>query len=164
MNSKVPVDIRPACDQDRVQLQKIVKACWGEAFVVTQGMRHETRHLDALVAAEGQAILGVLHYRIMDEICEIITLAALIPGRGIGTALLSAVEAVAKSAGCKKLIVITTNDNLNALRFYQKRGFCLRKVFPGQLTVSRRLKPSIPEIGNEGIPLRDELRLEKDLY
>jgi ribosomal protein S18 acetylase RimI-like enzyme len=68
-----------------------------------------------------------------------------------------------KTAGCKKLSLITTNDNLQALGFYQRRGFHLAALYHGQLIRSREIKPSIPLVGDHNIPLRDELRLEKPI-
>ncbi len=62
-----------------------------------------------------------------------------------------------------RLVVVTTNDNLNALRFYQKRGFILVQLRPNALARSRQLKPQIPLVGMDGIPLRDEIELEMDL-
>jgi hypothetical protein len=60
--------------------------------------------------------------------------------------------------------VITTNDNVDALRFYQRRGFRLAALHQGAVDDSRaRLKPEIPEIGEHRIPLRDELDLELEL-
>ena len=59
--------------------------------------------------------------------------------------------------------MITTNDNLNALRFYQKRGFVLAALYPNALVQSRKLKPEIPETGIGGLPLRDEIELEMKL-
>lgn len=58
---------------------------------------------------------------------------------------------------------MTTNDNLDALRFYQRRGWRLVAVHPDPLEESRRLKPSIPTVGLFGIPRRDELELEAGL-
>ncbi len=49
---------------------------------------------------------------------------------------------------------------MNALRFYQKRGFVLVAIHRDALDISRKLKPEIPLIGNDGIPLRDEIELE----
>ena len=73
-------------------------------------------------------------------------------------------EKVATASGCKQLWLITTNDNINALRFYQKRGFMLVAVHRNALELSRKLKPEIPMIGNDGIPLRDEIELEMILH
>jgi RimJ/RimL family protein N-acetyltransferase len=81
----------------------------------------------------------------------------------VGSALLAAVEYLARSFGCQRIHLTTTNDNLHALGFYQRRGYHLTGLFPGQVEQSRLLKPNIPEIGDHNIPIRDELRLEKDL-
>ncbi len=65
--------------------------------------------------------------------------------------------------GCRRLHVVTTNDNVDALRFYQKRGFVLCELRRDAITAGRRLKPTIPWLGTYGIPLRDELELERVL-
>ena len=96
--------------------------------------------------------------------CEILTIAAAGQWRGAGTALIEAVEQLAVRQGCTRLWVITTNDNVDALRFYQRRGFCLVCVHRGAVDRSRAsLKPEIPLVGKYGILLRDELELEKQL-
>ena len=78
----------------------------------------------------------------------------------MGTALIEAVKEKAEEVRCRRLWLITTNDNLNALRFYQKRGFRLVKVSPSAVDAARQIKPSISELGADGIPLRDEIELE----
>ena len=103
---------------------------------------------------------GLVTFHIAGDACEIVTLDSLHPGQGIGTALIEAVKAAAGAAGCRRLWLITTNDNLHALGFYQKRGFRLVAVHPGAVDDSRKLKPEIPLIGNDGIPIRDEIELE----
>ena len=66
-----------------------------------------------------------------------------------------------RPSGARRLWLITTNDNVDALRFYQRRGFRLVRVHAGAVDRSRAaLKPGIPEAGDHGIPLRDELELE----
>ena len=105
---------------------------------------------------------GVLTYVIDGEDCEILTLHAEPRHTGAGTALIEAVERLAAEAGCTRLWLITTNDNVDALRFYQRRGFRLTAVHAGAVDLARaRLKPHIPELGDHGIPLRDELELER---
>ena len=98
-------------------------------------------------------------YTIVGDDCEIVSLDSLRPGAGIGTALIDAVKAAAVESGCKRLWLVTTNDNMNALRFYQKRGFVLVKVNRNVIEFARTLKP-VPLIGADGIPLRDEIELE----
>ena len=83
---------------------------------------------------------------------------------GVGRRLLDAVAATARAAGAERLVVMTTNDNLVALRFYQRAGFRLAELRPGAVDEARAaLKPSIPETGNDGIPLRDEIDLVLEL-
>jgi GNAT superfamily N-acetyltransferase len=94
--------------------------------------------------------------------CEILTLHAGEQWHGAGTALIEAVRQLARQHGCSRLWVITTNDNVDALRFYQRRGFCLARVHCGAVDRSRAsLKPEIPSVGAYGISLRDEIELER---
>jgi GNAT superfamily N-acetyltransferase len=116
----------------------------------------------ALVAEEGDRLIGVLTYVIDGPDCEVLTLHADEQRRGVGSALLAALRPLAANAGCSRLWVITTNDNVDALRFYQRRGFRLVALHAGAVDEAReRLKPEIPEIGDHGIPIRDELVLER---
>jgi ribosomal protein S18 acetylase RimI-like enzyme len=78
---------------------------------------------------------------------------------GVGTSLLDALEA---RTNPRRLWLVTTNDNLDALRFYQRRGFRITQVRPGAVDETRQtLKPSISEVGSFGIPIRDEIVLER---
>jgi len=119
----------------------------------------------ALVAEDaGGQLLGMLTYVPGQDWrqCEILTLHADEQWHGAGTALVEAVGQLARRHGCTRLWVITTNDNVDALRFYQRRGFCLVRVHRGAVDRSRAsLKPKIPAVGAYGIPLRDEVELEK---
>jgi GNAT superfamily N-acetyltransferase len=118
----------------------------------------------ALLAFDGERLAGVLTYVVDGEVCEVLTLHAARQWTGAGTALLEAVERVARAAGCERLQLVTTNDNVDALRFYQRRGFVLAELRPGAVDASRReLKPEIPARGEYDIPLRDELVLERPL-
>ncbi len=114
----------------------------------------------ALVAGRDGNAVGLVAYRVDDEGCEVTVLFSTEEGAGVGNALLAAVrERVAGT--CSRLWLVTTNDNLCALGFYQRRGFVLRALRPGTVDVARaRLKPSIPAVGEDGIPIRDELELE----
>ncbi len=78
----------------------------------------------------------------------------------MGSALLDAVKSVAAASKCRRLWLVTTNDNTRALRFWQKRGFRLVAVYPGSAEKLRRLNPKIPLTGIDGIPIRDEIELE----
>lgn len=131
--------------------------------MVTRGRVHRFQDLQVLVAWSGDQRVGLATYRIDGPDAELMSLNATAEGQGAGTALLQAVEGAAAAAGCRRLWLITTNDNLEALRFYQRRGYRLAALYPGAVDQARRLKPAIPLLGNHGIPLHDELELEKAL-
>jgi len=117
-----------------------------------------------LIATAGDQRAGLLTYIERGRECEILTLHAVRQWEGAGSALIAAIRDLAASRGCRRLWVVTTNDNVDALRFYQRRGFRLAVLRPGAVDESRRsLKPEIPPIGDHGIPLRDELELELPL-
>jgi GNAT superfamily N-acetyltransferase len=112
----------------------------------------------------GGQLAGMLTYvPVKDwQQCEILTLHVDEQWHGTGTALIEAAGQLARRHRCTRLWVITTNDNVDALRFYQRRGFCLVRVHCGAVDRSRAtLKPEIPPVGAYGIPLRDEIELEK---
>jgi GNAT superfamily N-acetyltransferase len=131
--------------------------------VVSRGRSHQAGQLPALVAVADGERVGLATYCIEDGQCELVTIDALVPERGVGTALLGATKDVALAQRCRRLWLITTNDNLDALRFYQRRGFRLVAVHPEAVDRARDIKPSIPVVGSFGIPVRDELELAVEL-
>lgn len=118
----------------------------------------------ALLAWSDGELVGAATYVLGDGACELLTLHADTRFTGVGSAMVAAVQDVARSADCTRLWVVTTNDNVDALRFYQRRGFRLTELRPEAVDRSRRtLKPEIPNTGAYGIPLRDEVELELPL-
>lgn len=105
--------------------------------------------------------MGLLTYNISDDELEIVTLNAIEEGKGIGTALLDEVETHAKMKKCSRVWLITTNDNIDALRFYQKRQYEIKSVHRYAIEESRKIKPQLPFVGKYGIPIRDEIEMEK---
>jgi ribosomal protein S18 acetylase RimI-like enzyme len=153
------VRVRPLAEVDREWATGRLRDLWGEG-VVSRGRMLDATALPGFVAEEDGEPAGLLTYRIDGGDCEVVTINAFPKGGGAGTALMEAVAAAARDAGCRRIWLITTNDNLRALRFYQRRGFRLAALHRDALDRSRELKPSIPEVGLDGIPLRDELELE----
>ena len=151
--------IRPLQEDDRSWVGHLLTE-WFSTKIVTRGRIHNADQLPGFIAVHENKRVGLIIYCLEGDECEIITLNSLIEGMGIGSALVEAIRGIAVSAGCKRLWLITTNDNLSALRFYQKKGFVLVAVYRNALEQSRRLKPEIPLVGMDGIPLRDELELE----
>lgn len=150
----------PAADADRAWLARLWRDEWGGVTMVTRDQLHHLAALDAFLVWAGEERAGAATYAIQGDACELVSLNASVAGRGIGTALLHAVERAAREAGCRRVWLVTTNDNLDALRFYQRRGYRLVALYPGGVDAARARKPAIPHVGSYGIPLRDELELE----
>jgi len=155
--------VRPIGDGDRPAVARLARELWGTDIVVGHGVVFTPADLPGLLAERDGETVGLLTYEIDGDTLEVVTIDAFPPGAGTGTALLDAAVDVARSAGCRRVWLMTTNDNLGALRFYQRRGFRLDGLRPGALAASRALKPEIPETGAYGIPLRDELDLEREV-
>ena len=146
--------------EDYAWVVALLEGRWDSTTIVSRGRVHQADELPGYILWEKDMRMGLITYHIDGGSCEIVTLDSLAEGRGIGTALIKALRDRAVDLGCNQLWVITTNDNLPALRFYQKQGFRLTALYPGAVEESRRLKPSIPLTGYADIPIRDEIQLE----
>jgi len=140
-----------------------VESHWGSEIVVAKSRVIRPAELDGFAAFKGKEPVGLVTYRIEGPDCEIVTIDSTSEREGIGTSLIDAAKGRVKAKGCRRLWLITTNDNLNALGFYQRRGFRLIALYPNAVEASRRLKPQIPMKAANGIPIRDELELELEL-
>jgi GNAT superfamily N-acetyltransferase len=156
-------NIRPISEIDKTWIDRTLIERWGSTKIVTRGVLHTANELPGFIAAVETGPVGLLTYHLEDDACEVVSLDSFLEYQGIGSALLQTVEQVAKENKCNRIWLVTTNDNINALRFYQRRGYFLVAVHCNALELSRQLKPQIPLIGNEGIPLRDEIEFEKRL-
>jgi GNAT superfamily N-acetyltransferase len=154
------IDIHPVEESDRKWMSGIIKARWGEERVIAHGFAFRPAELPGFIAIHEGEKVGLLTFHIDHHAIEIITVDSLKTKIGVGSKLIDAMKDYAKKTGCKRLWLITTNDNLQALRFYQKRGFHLAALHRNALDVSRMMKPIIPTIGRDGIPARDELEME----
>lgn len=134
---------------------------WGADFVVSRGKIHRPENLEGFIAEVKDKKVGLITFRVRNKELEIVSLDSFLERKGIGTALVRKVKRFANTKNLKRIWLITTNDNLDALRFWQKRGFFISKAYPSAIDkVSRKLKPQIPKIGAFGIPIRDEIELE----
>ncbi len=154
------IQIRETNETDLAWTTDLLEKQWGSTTIVTRGKSQDARKLPALVAILNGERVGLLSYHIDGKDCEIVSLDSLVEGKGIGSTLIEQVKEIAQKAGCQRVWLITTNDNLYALRFYQKRGFTLSALYPNALEQTRKIKPQISLIGRDGIPLRDEIELE----
>jgi GNAT superfamily N-acetyltransferase len=155
--------VRPLNEDDRQWAEGILRDSWGATEIVTLGKVLDTRQLPGLVAVYRGKRGGLLTYDFRGRECEIVSLNSLVKRRGIGTMLLEAVASLGLKAGCTRLVLCTTNDNTHAMRFYQKRAFCISAVNLDAMKHYRVLKPNIPLTGQDGIPIRDEIVLKRPL-
>ncbi len=137
---------------------------WAGETVVAHGVIHRPDRLPAIVAEDERGgRVGLATYTIDSGACEIVTIDALVPGTGYGRAMVDAVTTIAREAGCSRLRLITTNDNVGALAFYRTLGFEVVAVREGAIDEARKLKPSIPWVSEDGVPITDEIELERRL-
>lgn len=149
--------------RDALWASALLAERWGSADIVTRGRIHRADRLPGFIARRDGVPLGLVTYRLDGAECEVVSLDSLAEGQGIGSALLKAVESAARAGGARRLWLVTTNDNLRAVEFYRRRGYRVAAVHRGAVVQSRRLKPSIPRIGANGIPIEDEIEMELDL-
>ena len=150
---------------DQPWIDMILNERWGgRGVIVVHGETVDARKLPALIAGEQKGLATYQIRRTNHNIfAEIITLDAITAKQGVGTALIEALVTRLRAEGVGSLRVTTTNDNLSALRFYQRRSFRITGVRPGAVDEARRTKPSIPTIGEYAIPLHDEIELERQI-
>ena len=157
------ITVRPIEPADKPQALQFITEQWGEDLVVSRGVVHQPSALPGFIAEYDGRLAGLVTYRMAENSCEIITIDVTQKFGGVGTMLLDAVTETVQASGCRRLWLVTTNDNLPALRFYQRRGFVLVALYPNAIAESRKLKPGIPLRGIDGIPIRDEIELELDM-
>jgi ribosomal protein S18 acetylase RimI-like enzyme len=155
-----PIYIRPIDHGDKAWVASLINEMWGSVKMVVRGSIYHVDELPGFIAIFEDEPVGLVTYFLEDGDCEIISLDSMIEGIGMGSTLIETMKKFAMEEGCKRLRLITTNDNTRALRFWQKRGFRLAAVYPNAVEKSRELKPEIPLLGNDDIPIRDEIELE----
>lgn len=159
-NTVKPIYIRPIDQGDKAWVASLINEMWGSVQMVVRGSIYHVNELPGFIAILEDEPVGLVTYFLEDGDCEIISLDSTIEGIGMGSTLIETMKNFAREEGCKRLRLITTNDNTKALKFYQKRGFRLAALYPNAVEKSRELKPEIPLLGNDDIPIRDEIELE----
>ena len=152
--------IRPAASADNKWLEELMNRDWGGLPLVIRGKKFYPSQLDGIIAENENGIAGFLFYEVRDKDCEIIVFEVFDKFKGTGTSILDNLKEVAKDKKCQRIYLMTTNDHLDALRFYQKRGFHICGIHIDSVKDSRKIKPTIGMTGDHDIPVRDEIDLE----
>ena len=156
--------VRPFAEEDLAWAEPLLAAEMGGRWQVRRGERVDALRGRGWVAERGGQPVGVLTAAARHDGWELVLLLTTERRGGVATALVEHLLAEARSAGAERVWVVTTNDNLGALAFYQRRGFRLVALRPGAVDEARAtLKPEIPATGADDLPVRDELELAVDL-
>ncbi len=146
--------------KNRKSVDDFIMKHWFTLDMVVHGEKINLGNADGFYATEDNEIVGLITYRVVQNEMEILSLDSLNEKKGIGTSLLDKAIQTAKDVGCLRIMLITTNDNLSALQFYQKRGFDIIRLHHNAVEESRKIKPQIPLTGSNGIPIKHEIELE----
>ena len=153
--------IEKITEEVRDKVNNILIDEWEATDIIVRGTIIDGTKLDGFIAVDGENIVGLITYMIDGNECEIISLNSFVENKGIATKLIEEVEKIAKENNCYRLKLITTNDNIRAIEFYQRRGFVFSNIYINAIEVSRKLKPQIPMFADNGLPIRDEIEFEK---
>ena len=162
-NDNFEYEIEKISEDTRDKVNKILIEEWEATDIIIRGKIVDGTKLDGFLAIKDKKIVGLITYEIDGNECEICSLNSFLENKGIGTDLINSVKEIAKQNGCTRLKLVTTNDNINGIKFYQKRGFTFAKLYKNAMDISRKLKPQIPIFAENGISIRDEIEFEMKL-
>jgi GNAT superfamily N-acetyltransferase len=156
-----PVLVREATDADRAAARELFRRDFGRTNIVAFGEVMDIDAMPMLVAFLEADLSGALVYRLLGDALHIVALATdpMSQRAGVGGYLVAEAELLARRLSLARLIVATTNDNVPAMYFYQRRGYRLTDLVTGGVLAHTR----DAHAGFAGIPVRDEIRLEKRL-
>ncbi len=160
MENKVEIS-RPLTTEDNEWLRNLWLSEWGGETMISKGKTYHFQDLHSFIALSDGVRVGAATYHLGIDECELMSINSTVEGLGVGSTLISAVEQTAQQSGISRIWLITSNDNLDALRFYQRRGYRITAVYPNAIDEARKLKLAIPQLGYYDIPIHDEIELEK---
>ena len=145
--------------KDNNAVLDIIKRWGSYDFLVSRGKIYRAEDLDGIIVYDNKKIIGLGLYYIKNNECEIVLMETFIQNKGIGTKIIERIKEIGKNNDCKRIWLITTNENINAIKFYQKRGFHFSNIYKNAIEESRKINPEIPKEEN-GIEIRDEIEFE----
>lgn len=157
------VKIECITEENRKLLIPFIKENWHDIMMVIKGEQVDISEEDGFCILDGQNVEAVVTYRMKNNICEITLLHTAKQQCGIGTRLVQEVIKAAREKGADTITVVTTNDNIGAIAFYQKIGFDMEMLYRNSMDYVRKLKPTVPAIGDNNIPLRHEIEFAMHL-
>lgn len=156
-------NFRPIVEADRAALRAFIVSFWRSERMVARGRLFFPAEQEGFVAEKEGQFIGLITFERSGNALEITLLDSRERQQGIGSRLVELAVEYALDRQCSRVWLVTTNDNIRAIRFYQKRGFDLAALHLNALDAARLLKPEIPMTGQEGIPIRHELEFCRNL-
>ena len=147
-------------DSDRPEVAQFIEKHWGSRKMMSCGKVYDADDLEGIIERDQAEMVALLTMRVDTDGLEILSVNSVVAGRRIGTSLILAAIEEARKRACVKVWLATTNDNLRAVALYQRLGFRITEVHVGMVDEARKIKPEIPRVGADGIPVHDELILE----
>jgi len=154
------ITIRLTTPDDGEMVSQLMEDHWGGEPLVVRAENFYPSKLEGILALSEDKIIGFLFFDIQDQTCEIIVIDVFDKFKGVGTTLINKLKIIAKDKDCNRIYLTTHNDNLDALRFYQRREFHICAIHIDSVKEGRKMKPEIPMTGDYDIPIRDEIDLE----
>lgn len=153
--------VREKNDNDKDLINSELKDLWGSEVLITPGgVYKDVNNLDGIIVENEGKFAGMILFNIQKGEMEIVEIHVKITGLGIGSQLVQKAKTIASKGKLKRLWVSTSNDNGEALKFYQEKGFSVVNIYLGFMDEVRKLKPQLPKIGMDGIPLMHQIELE----
>lgn len=157
---KVDYELKEISSENREEVNQILITEWEATDIIIRGKVVDGTKVPGVIAYKDNKIIGLITYIIENNECEIVSLNSYIENKGIGTALIENVKEIAIKEKCNRLKLVTTNDNIRGIEFYQRRGFIFSALYKDAIEISRKLKPEIPMYADNGLPIRDEIEFE----
>lgn len=150
----------PIQDSDREEVAQFIERMWGSTKIMSCGNVYYPHELEGLMERRDGRLAGLVTWHIHDKGMEVLTVNSVVPGERIGTSLILAAIEEARSRGCGRVWLTTTNDNMRAIGLHQRLGFRMVEVRVDAVDEARKIKPQIPAVGRDGIGIHDEIVLE----
>ena len=154
------VSVRPLQPTDADWVDRTQATVWGSRMIARKGELLDSSTLPGFVAVRDGDRVGLVLFCVRGEAYEIASVWTAVRGERIGRALMQRCFDDARGRGCRRVWLITTNDNVGAIAFYQHLGMDLCGFFRNAVATTRRLKPSIPLRDEFGVGIDHELEFE----
>jgi ribosomal protein S18 acetylase RimI-like enzyme len=145
---------------DRAWAVATLRNAWTSTVAARKGEAVDAAMLPGHVATLDGRRVGLAVVAVRGDEYEVVAISTSTPRHGVGRALMARCVEEARTLGCRRVWLTTTNDNVGAIAFYQRIGMDLCAFYRHGVRAARRVKPSIPLRDAMGVPIEHELEFE----